>query len=174
MTLVATDVIGIFDQDFNQVFSNARPLSANVSRPSKSFEHPVEDGQTIVDDKVVLPVEIQFPVILRPENFKSVYNQLSQAFINSDFFIIQTKAGTFTNQYLTAIPHEESSYVYNTLALALSFKEAQIQRAVFGALPLVSVENPQDASTQERGEQNESQQSLGAAGLDFLGRAFSG
>ncbi|MCK5644690.1 MAG: hypothetical protein KAJ19_28080 [Gammaproteobacteria bacterium] len=172
MTLTATDVVGIFDEDFNQVFPNARPLKATVNRQSKSFEHPVEDGQTVVDDKVILPVEIQFPVILSPENFQDVYAQLVQSFINSDFFIIQTKAGIFENQYLTAVPHEEDSKIANTLAIALSFKEAQVQQAVFGTLPASAVADPQDSSTVDRGEQNGVQQSAAADLLDTITELF--
>jgi len=174
MSLVATDVVGIFDENFNQVFSNARPLKASVNRPSKSFEHPVEDGNVIIDDKVILPVEIQFPVILKPEDFQQVYSRLAQAFVNSDFFIIQTRVGTFQNQYLTAIPHEEDSAIANTIAMGLSFKEAQVSEAVFGTLPATSVASSSDASTTERGEQNGVSQSASASLLDSIGGFFGG
>ena len=41
----ATDTVAIFDQDYNQLFRNARAIKAVVKEQSKVMEHPVESGR---------------------------------------------------------------------------------------------------------------------------------
>ena len=147
-----TETVQILNASGVPVLQNAVPVKVGVIRPSKSFEHPVEDGSTIVDGKVVTPVEISYSVVLKPENYKDVYRQVERYFLNNDFFSVQTKAGVFGKMYLTGIPHEEAPDMFNTIPMTLSFKEAMIAVSQLVKLPITETKDESDASTQDRGE----------------------
>ena len=81
----ASDVVGVFDANFNQVFRLARPVKAQIHETSKPMEHPVETGIIITDHRIILPVEIEFSLILPPGEYRPVYQQIKQFFCRVRF-----------------------------------------------------------------------------------------
>lgn len=150
----AVDIVGIFDSNFTQLFVDARVINASVNESAKLMEHPVEDGTTIVDHKVIMPVEIDFSLILKEESFRDTYSDLKQAFIGSDTFSIQTLTDTYYNMAFVSMPHTETPDMIGTVAVALKMREVQIVAAVFESLPPSSVKAANDADTKSRGAQS--------------------
>jgi len=159
------ELVQIIDSSNTPVLASVRPVRVSVLRPSKSFEHPVEDGDTVVDGKVILPVEINYPAIFEAKNYRDTYRQVDRYFNNSEFFTIQTKAAVFRNMYITQIPHEESPEMFNTVSMALTFKEARLATSQLVELPQAAVRDKSDSSTVERGEVSGSYLKQGFAGL---------
>ena len=147
------DVVGVFDEGFNQLFPLARPIKANVVESAKAMEHPVESGATITDHVVVEPLEIELTLMLVGEERADVYGQVRALFNASTLLTVQTRSGSYPNMVIVAIPHDETPDLYDAFPLALKLREVRLVTTQFQALPPSAVAAPKDASTVKRGEQ---------------------
>ena len=137
-TLISTyaqDVVGIYTQDFRQLFKEARPIKAIIKEEAKVMEHPVESGATITDHRVILPIEIEISLILRSFDYPDVYQSIRQSFLNATLLIVQTKVGVYSNQLISAMPHEENPDLYDTISIALKLKQVLFVTTQYGVVP---------------------------------------
>lgn len=141
------DTVAVYDSNYVQVFSKARPLKAEINEDSKVFEHPLEDGTEIVDHRIVLPVEIELSLILTSFDYQDVYQEIKQIFLDADLLIISTRAGTYENQIIQSMPHVETSDVYNGLLMTLKTKQADFVTSETSIAPILS----SDSSTTDKG-----------------------
>lgn len=160
-TSASTDIVGIFDENFVQVFAGARPIKVVVREESQVMQHPLETGASIIDHTVDLPTLIDFSMILRPENARNTYQDLQRAWRQKLLFTVQTKMGSYPSMFISRMPREEDTGMFDTVAVAISMQEAQFQAAQFVDLPPEKVANPRDSSTVARGEQTASTASEG-------------
>ena len=149
----SADVVAIFDENFNQVFENGRPIKAMVNEDSKVMEHPVETGATITDHSIILPVEIELSLILDSENYRNTYQQIKTLFKSRKLLTVQTKTDSYRNMLIQKIPHDEDPELFDVIAIAVSLKEVLFVTAQFGTLPASKVANKSNASTVQKGEQ---------------------
>lgn len=146
----AVDIVGFYDKDFNQVFSKARPMKAIIKESSKVMEHPLEQGATMVDHRVILPIEIEILVLLNSEDPRDVYQQIKQVFLSASLLNVQTRAAVYSNQLMYDIPHEEDPEIYDAFALSIKLKEALLVTAQEGK---IAPRNKKNSSTTNRGNQ---------------------
>lgn len=145
----AFDSVAVFSQDFTQLFKNARPIKAVIKEQAKVMEHPVENGATITDHRIILPIEIELSLILSSDDYQSVYANIRQYYLNATLLTIQTRSGVYQNQLISSLPHEEDPSQYNVLTIALSLKEVIFVSAEYTTLPKKSA----NTSTVKTGEQ---------------------
>lgn len=169
--LFATDVVAVLDSNFNQLFQLARPMKCNVNVQSKLMSHPVENGSLITDFRIVLPTEIELGMIIGGDEYRSVYQEIKTAYLNADALIIQTRADTYLNMVIEAIPHDESPDMFDAIPVALRFKEAILINVQYQALTPAAVATPSDQSTVKRGEQ-QPQNSIAYNGLQWAKKLF--
>lgn len=148
-----TELYGIYDDEYNLVFPDAVITTASITEEADLMTHPLEDGASIVDHRVIKPVQIQISMTLNPDTYQDTYKLVKQAFMGNDVFTINTKAGIYNNMALAGIPHEESPAQFDTIVLALKFIEAKFVETQFQILPPVKVKNKNDSSTVNKGEQ---------------------
>ena len=96
----SADVVAVFDQDFNQVFENARPIKAAVNEESKIMDHPLETGATISDHQIFLPIGIELSLILSRDDYRSVYQQIKQLFRTNSILTVQTRTDSYPNMLI--------------------------------------------------------------------------
>ena len=150
----SADVVAVLDATTGrQVFVGARPLKATVAESAKLLTHPLEDGSTIVDHRIILPIGLSISCVLRADDYRETYQQIRRLFRESVRLTVQTKTDTYTNLYLQDIPHEEDPALFDTITMVLQFIETQIARVQILALPPAAVAAPADTSTSDRGEQ---------------------
>ena len=137
----AVDYVAIFDQNFTQLFQQARAIKAVIKEQAKVMEHPVESGAIITDHRIILPVEIEISLILSSADYQSVYKAIRQYYLNATLLVIQTRAGIYENQLISALPHEEDPTMFDALAIALSLKQVQFVQAQFGVVPKAPANN---------------------------------
>lgn len=166
-------VVGIFDTNYNQLFSTAVSMKARVNPTSKMMEHPRESGSTIADHRVINLIEIELSMILRPEDYTSVHQQIYNAFLNGSLLIVQTRTGSYANMVIEKMPHDEDPDMYNTVSIAISLKEARIAQPKYVRLSVNTVSNPTDASTVQNG-QTAPKQSIAIQGVKGLLSAITG
>lgn len=144
------DVVGVYS-GFDQVFREARPMAATVKEEAKLMEHPTERGVVITDHMVVMPVEIELVMTLTAESYRDTYQEIKNLFLAGEMLTVQTKTGTYENQIIAALPHEESPDVFDTIDLTLKLKEVKVVQAEFEEVTF-SASKPSQGSTADRGE----------------------
>lgn len=153
----AQDVVGIFDQKLNQVAKNARAIKATVRQEAKLMEHPLEDGATVADHKVIQPVSIDLSVVTQGGTAKSVYDELVKLFKSADLLTVMTKVGVYDSMVIEAMPHDETPDMMDEITIAVRLKEVKLVKTQTGSLPASSVSNKGDSSTVPKGQQSPEQ-----------------
>ncbi len=148
----ASDVVGVFDDSFNQLFDLARPIKANVTPSSRIMDHPVETGTTISDHQIFLPTEMELSLICTTEEYKSVYQQIKSAYLVGSTLIVQTKADTYLNMLIQAIPHDETPELFDVIQVAVKLREGKFVDTQYQTIAAKDVKNPNDQSTVNTGE----------------------
>lgn len=148
----AVDVVGVYDENFSQLITTARPMRASIQPNAKVMEHPVESGGVVTDWRVILPIEITLTMFLAGEDYQSVYKTIESMFAGTTLVTIQTKSGVYPNMLLAGMPHEETPDEYDMLAVGLRFREALLVSAQFQAIGPAQAPAT-DESTISRGEQ---------------------
>ena len=145
----AVDYVAIFDQNYNQLFREARAIKAVVKEQSKVMEHPVESGAIITDHRILLPTEIELSLILASADYQSVYKSIRQYYLNATLLTVQTRSGVYIDQLIAAIPHEEDPAMFDALSIALSLKRVYFVTAQYGVIPKAA----SNTDTVDRGTQ---------------------
>jgi hypothetical protein len=147
------DIVGIFDANFNQLFTEARPLKAAIKEEAKLMTHPVETGASVTDHRIIQPVEIDLSLIVQSADYKSIYNRIKATYLNGDSLNIQTKTGVYKNMVIASIPHDEDPEMFDALTIAMKLTEVLYVTAQYAVLPARKVKNKTKASTTDSGEQ---------------------
>lgn len=172
LSYFGVDVVGVFDNDtFDQLFSTARPMKANVTRQQKIMDHPIELGSLVSDFAIILPVEIELSMLLTGSEYEAMYQEIKLYWSTQTLVSVQTKADTFSNMLIQAMPHEETPEMFDVIPLALKLREVQMVTVQYQALPPPAVAAPTDASTVQRGAQ-QPQTSILYDMKNYLGGVF--
>jgi hypothetical protein len=145
----SVDTVAIFDQNYHELFSQAKSIKAVVKEQSKLMEHPIETGAIITDHRIVLPIEIDLSMILASSDYQDVYKSIRQYFFDATLLIVQTRAAIYKNQIISALPHEEDPTMYDALTIALSLKQVLYVSAQYTNTPKYA----NNSSTIDRGQQ---------------------
>ena len=178
---------GTAPDTFEVAYPSARPMQATVSETGRLMSHPLEDGSSIVDHRIIFPTVITLSIIIDPRLFtfrpiaqefgfdvtyRETYQAIRTDFIMGTQFQIQTKSDTYGNMYLQNIPHEETPNQFDTITMILEFTEAKFSTVVIQALGMDNVANQNDTSTLEKGAQNS--QDVGERGASVIIQGIRG
>lgn len=120
----AVDVVGIYNQDnFEQIFKEARPVRAEVRETSTVMNHPVETGVILSDHHIINPVEISITLTINSEFYDSVYNQIKNAFIAATLLSVQTRTSVYNKMIIANMPHQENPDTFDMVIMNLHLKE---------------------------------------------------
>lgn len=164
----AVDVVGVFDSGFQQLFDGARPLRALIREGSKLPEHTVETGATIGDHRVFLPVLIELHMILTPENYQDIFQQIKTAWKDTAALSVQTKADTYSNMFIEEMPHDEQAEMFDTVAVAVKLKQVRFVNAQYAQLPPSKVKKKSNASTTKTGQKQATESKKSSAAYDLI------
>lgn len=156
----ATDLVGVFDSSFNQVFDLARPLKLSVNTQSKLMDHPIEDGSTITDFRIIPPIELELSLVCTSRDYISVYQQIKTLYSSGALLIVFSKVETYLNMMIQAMPHEETPDMFDVIPVALKMREVQIVRTQYQPLTAKKVRKAKDQSTVKTGDTVPQQQSV--------------
>lgn len=165
----SVDVVRIVDNNGGQLFQTARIMRASVNNDSNLFSHPLEDGNSITDFKVELPISIQLGVIIPTSDYTNTYRNLKLAKQAGTEFIIQTRADSYEHMVIKSMPHEESQELGDCLGMTLTFREVEWFKPSIETLPRKEVASKpaskangvsgvkSDADTVKMGQKNPSE-----------------
>lgn len=142
------DVIGVYDENFMQVFRNARPVKLSV-RPEASLpQHPLESGAPFGDHIIFKPKEVELSVLIRTTtDLQDTYATITQYYNNATKLNIKTKAGIFSNMIINSYPHEENAEFYDSLTLVLKLQEV----LVVNSSSMIAPRDPNRVPTVDKG-----------------------
>lgn len=120
------DIIGIYDEDFQQVFLDTKVLKASVNDQSQVFFHPLENGSKTVDHIITNPIEISLVIILASVDYKNTYKSLKKLKDESTSLTIQTRTDVYPDMLIVALPYEEDATVFDGIQLAVSLRQVKI------------------------------------------------
>lgn len=150
----AQDVIAVLTTTgFNQVFANARALKLSIAEDSKVMEHPLEDGTTVTDHRIINPVSAELSAICASVDYPSVYQQIKDLFRRGELLTVQTRVDSYSPMIIEKIPHEETSDVFDGIAISITLKQAKFVTPQYSALPPRKVAAKKDSDTAKRGQQ---------------------
>lgn len=121
----AIDVVSVSNADGDQLFPDATPMKVKVKNDAEFFKHPLEDSSVRVDHIVFNPIEVSLDMILASEQYTQTYKQIKEAYRGQTEIVVKTKADTFENLYLQAIPHEEDPDHFDSITITLILQETQ-------------------------------------------------
>lgn len=151
-TSPSQDVVGVFDVNFNQLFVSARPVKATVKEGGKLAKHPIETGNTMTDNRITLPVEIQLSIICDPANYRDTFKQIKTAYQSLTPLYVQLKADSYDNMFIEDLPHEETPDMFDTIAIGLKLSRVIFVTAQYAQLPPANVKKASNASTVKTGQ----------------------
>lgn len=146
------DVTGVFDESFNQLFVNGRPIRALFRPSSKLMKHPIETGGTIADHRVFEPIAAELFLILDEEEFAETYQQIKTAFTDNTKLVVQCRVDSFENMVILEMPHDESGEMPGTVAVAVKLEQAIFVDPQYAQLPPEKVAKKSDSSTAKTGQ----------------------
>lgn len=176
------DVIAVYNDAFEQIIADARPIKCTIKEPSAMFTHPIETGETITDHRVMLPTEIDLVFVTQRGLERAVYTAIKQLYLQAKKLTVQTRVATYGNLYIQDMPHSEDAEMWDAIKISVRLKEAQFVSPQYSTLPPAKVKDKKDSTTVKRGTQTakaptEAQKEKGSSILfdatkkvgDFLG-----
>ena len=150
----AADVVAVIDASSGQqVFPDARPMKITVTKTSKMMTHPLEDGASVVDHRIILPMTFSLQCLFRSDSYRETYQIIQRIFENGTPLLVQTKTDTYRNLFIQDMPHEESIEMFDSVNMILQLVEAKTVSAQLFSMTSDSVIDDIDSSTVDRGEQ---------------------
>lgn len=163
------DIVAIFEQsesgDDVQVLTNAHLMRAKIDENVTFYKHPLENGRSIVDHRIIQPVTLDIQLILTDKvsivgallnggdiatRAKDVYGDARALWIAGTLLAIQTRTNTYPNQIIQAMPHEESPQMFDGVTINFRTSEIQFETANVTFSP----REASDSDTIGRGKQN--------------------
>jgi hypothetical protein len=145
----AVDVVGIFDQNYNQIVPNVRPIRATVKEDAEFPKHPLETGASIQDHRIFNPIEIELSVVFNSQTFVDDYATLETAYNATNALNVLTKTRTYGNMFIKSLPHVEDADTFDTIRMVITLTEVVVVQSQTQALP----QNASDGATVNRGAQ---------------------
>lgn len=139
----ANDIYGVYIQEGNlirQVFSEARPVKSLTKITSKAMEQPLETGATIVDHRIILPVEIDIDLFLSSSVYRTTMDEIKQLYNNGSSLVVHSRSGIYDNLFIQDIPVEETAEKFDTLSIKMKLKEILVATASFQ--PINTIDQP--------------------------------
>lgn len=176
------DIIAVYNDAFEQIIPDARPIKCTIKESSAMFMHPIETGETIADHRVILPVDVELVFVTGRGEERAVYVAIKQLYLQAKRLTVQTRVATYSNLYISDMPHTEDAEMWDAIKITVRMKEAQFVAPQYATLPPTKVKDKKDSTTVKRGTQTakaptEAQKEKGSSILfdaskkvsDFLG-----
>lgn len=157
----AQDLVALLDAEtYLPVVDTLSPMRVTVYETSRLAKFEVEDGTQRTDHRVILPVEIDLPLLLA-EDVRDQFEQLRSAWIEGRELIMQTKVRSYPGLMIAEMPHDEIPEQGESIPVSVRLQEIKTVQVQYGPLPPKAVagpnSNPAQADTVKKGRQQATQ-----------------
>lgn len=120
-----SDVIVVKNSKTNESLPGVHPMHVTVHFPTNVVRHPVETGQVVMDNKVIMPHEITVSIYLvLDDSYTSVYDNLLTYLDDTTgekMCDIETKTNAWTNMILYDIVEKQTKDKYDVVEFDLKY-----------------------------------------------------
>jgi hypothetical protein len=173
LPLSSVDIVRILNQEGEQIFVGdspksetfgfsvgtflggqlkAQPMKGFVRRDTKGFTHPLENNKNLTDHRIILPIIIDMKMLISKDKTSQIYKEFEYYFNTAAPVTVVTKAGTFDDMYVAAIPHSEAPDKFDSLEMDVRFDEIQLSANSAKTPSFFDPSNDDQSTTIGRGE----------------------
>lgn len=152
MSTVTENVAGLFASDFSPLYPQGVAMHMNFNPEMRLMSHPIEDGSSIVDFSIMLPMLVEVEMMVRGDDYKNTFQLIWTAFLKRDRITIVADSGTYPNMVISAVPHDQSADNVGVIPLTLKLTEVITAKTTFQSAP-VKPRSAKNSNTVKRGEQ---------------------
>lgn len=119
-----SDVIFVRDSFSNKSLPGVHPIHVTLHHPTKVVRHPVETGQVIMDNKVIMPSEITVSCFIEVSHYPEVKDTLMDYLDDTTgerLCDIETKTDAYNNMLLYDIVEKQTKDKYDVVEIDLKF-----------------------------------------------------
>ncbi len=146
-------IVGLFNEDEEELISSRSPVTINESLTSKYLMHPREDGTSIIDHRVIVPMTISMDYVFTQRSYQDDWNRVVSAFYNAEKLLVRTKTLLHDNMYIRSLPTKNSNRVFNGVMVTINLIQTLIVKPNEEGFTTNDVANPTDSDTIDRGTQ---------------------
>lgn len=152
------DVAQLLDEKFKPILTKAKILKIQAAPSSKTMEHPLETGASIVDHRIITPTELTIQMVCNSADYKNVYEQLLNLYKKGTLFVVQSRVNVYENMLIESMPHEETPAMFDAVALVVKLKSVLIVQSKYVTAP----KKPAQKQTVEQGVKQTEKKSEGS------------
>lgn len=123
-------------------------MSAEIVENSRLTEHPLENGQVLADNKVILPTEINIQITLQSIDYKDVIAKIRDYKDNRQMLRVETKFAIYKNMQIVSIPCNLNANNVSRITFNVKLREVLIM-----SQPAIETSNISDVDTINTGTQ---------------------
>ena len=117
-----------------EVLSQLQISRISVENQKKMFEHPLENGATIVDYEILDPKRVNIQAYIANDDTATL-NELEQLYLNGTQLRLRAENKILNNMVIAAQPLEITSSMLDKNLYSISFKEAQYVMPQYVGMP---------------------------------------
>ena len=146
--------VQILDSEtFDVLFSSSNPMRLSVFDEKRITRFQVESGEERSDHVVTSAIEINIEFVLAGFDAREQFKAIRQAFLDHRLVTVQSRMATYEDMLIEAMPHEETSVVYDGAVVPVRLVQWRSVEPEYGELQQEQVANPAQSSTVQRGRQ---------------------
>jgi hypothetical protein len=119
-----SDVIFVKDSFSNNPLPGISPMSVTLHHPTKVVRHPVETGQVIMDNKVIMPSEITVTCFVEIPHYPEVKDMLMKYLDDTTGGMlcdIETKTDAYEKMLLYDLVEKQTKDKYDVVEIDLKY-----------------------------------------------------
>lgn len=140
----------------DEIWTSAKVMGSSVSPEALVMQHPVETGTSIMDHRVIQPVEVSVRLMLEKDNYRDVYSAIQEYHKSANLVEIHTRTSIYSNMEIVAFPHEEDPEYFDAIPIEIHFREMIFVSPSQGTMTQENTRNKADANTVQQGQKTPS------------------
>lgn len=119
-----------------EVLSEIQTTKISIENQKKMFEHPLEDGSSVVDYSILESKKVNMQIYVSNDDTETL-NELERLYIEGTRLRLRAENKILNNMVISAEPFEISSNMLDKNLYSVTFKEAQYVTPQYVAMPRV-------------------------------------
>jgi len=143
-----------------EIWSDAKIMTVSNNPEALVMQHPTETGTSIMDHRVIMPIETSVRLILEKDVYRDVYSSIQEYNQSAKLVDIHTRTGINSNMAIVAFPHEEDPEIFDAILIEIHFREMIFVSPSQGTMTQENTRNKADSNTVQQGQKTPSLTSI--------------
>lgn len=121
-------ILGYIDKYTDLIGVTPAIIDAEITETCKLAEHPLENGKVRADNKIMMPTEITVRIALPAEQYKDVWDRITDLKKNNAMIWVQTKNDIYKNMQIIAMPFSLNVNNVSRITFTLKLREVLVSQ----------------------------------------------